>query len=79
MRKFVILAAVGLLLGGCNLAKYNLTRASVPAICQALIGPIKYNTYNRLSKRFAGYLLAMDLQQRNEVGHELHCPQYKVH
>lgn len=69
----VVLAGSATLLGGCDLSSYDLTKADTPAICKALIGPIKYNTYNKLSKRYAAILLAMDLRQRNEVWQALHC------
>ena len=46
-------------------------------ICSALVGPIKYNTFKKLSLRYAGRVLAGDLHQRNEIGQRLGCPQYR--
>jgi hypothetical protein len=63
------------LLTGCDLDNLNPKQTST--VCKALIGPIKYNTYNKLSQRYAAMLLASDLQQRNLVGQYLKCPQYR--
>ena len=51
--------------------------AQIPAICKALIGPIKYNSHDKMSKRYAAYLLSLDLKARNRIGVELGCPQYR--
>lgn len=77
MSKFyVILALLGLiLLTGCD--PQDLSPGQTSAVCKALIGPIRYNTYDPNSQRYAAILLAMDLKQRNQVGYWLHCPQYK--
>lgn len=63
-------------LGGCATLGHVPPTALAP-ICKALIGPIRYNSLNVQSKRFAAALLAMDLKQRNAVGRRLHCPLYK--
>jgi hypothetical protein len=42
-----------------------------------LVGPIHYNTFNKLSRRYAADLLAMDIHQRNAIGQRLGCPQYR--
>ena len=52
-----------------------LTRSSRCA--DALIGPIKYNSTTKTSKRFAGSALVPDLKQRNQVGEWLGCPAYR--
>ena len=55
----------------------DLTPAQTTAICEALIGPIHYTTYDPKSGRYSGHILALDLKQRNQVGQALHCPQYR--
>ncbi len=75
MRRIALIIAAGLLLSACD--PKDLPPASVADICVALIGPIKYNSTNPQSKRYAAYLLALDLHQRNEVGRRLKCPKYK--
>lgn len=52
------------------------TMADAPA-CKALIGPIKYNSANKDSRRHAGPDLAVDLKARNQVGSGLGCPEYR--
>ena len=46
-------------------------------VCEALVGPIKYNSTDPRSQRHAGPALAPDLAQRNRVGINLKCPQYR--
>ena len=67
---------LALALGGCDPS--SLSPATLQAICTALVGPIKYNTYNRASGRFSGPVLAPDLKQRNQIGRKLGCPQYRT-
>jgi hypothetical protein len=55
----------------------QLPPSAIAPICKAMIGPIKYNSLDSKSKRFAAALLAMDLKQRNQVGRNLGCPLYK--
>jgi hypothetical protein len=76
-REIVIFALVlaAIVLGACD--KDALPPATIAPICQALIGPIKYNSTVPGSKRFAAALLAMDLKERNQVGRNLGCPSYK--
>lgn len=62
------------LVGGC--AHLGTPPTTTP-VCEALIGPIKYNSTNPASPRHAGKALAPDLAQRNRVGKNLRCPQYK--
>ena len=59
---------------GCQTT--GLGPAEVKPICDALIGPIRYNTYKTTSTRFAGKALAPDLKQRNQVGEHLGCTGY---
>jgi hypothetical protein len=68
--------ALGLMLGGCD--PVMLGPAGLQSICDALVGPIKYNTYNPKSPRHAGLVLGMDLKQRNQIGQRLGCPLYKT-
>ena len=49
----------------------------IKPVCDALIGPIKYNSTTQTSKRFAGSALVPDLKQRNQVGEWLGCPAYR--
>lgn len=49
----------------------------IKPVCTALIGPIKYNTYKKTSRRYAGPDLAPDLKARNQVGQGLGCPAYR--
>ena len=61
---------------GCDPAS-QLTPAQTKDICTALIGPIRYNTYNPKSGRYSGHILALDLKQRNQIGAYLRCPAYR--
>jgi hypothetical protein len=64
-----------LLLSACASAG-KLTPTSISPVCEALVGPIVYNSTKRTSTRFAGPALVPDLKQRNQVGENLGCPQY---
>ena len=75
--RLILLLLLTLALGGCD-PQDTLGPAGFTAICTALIGPIKYNTYNHKSQRYAGPILGMDLKQRNQVGQRLGCPLYRV-
>ncbi len=69
--KYAILLLAGLTLAACDPS--DLTPAQTTAICHALMGPLRYNTYDKASKRYAAILLAMDLKQRNQVWQGLRC------
>lgn len=71
----LVILSLAIVLAGCDTSQ--LPPSSIAPICKALIGPIKYNTYNPASKRYAAYLLSLDLKSRNQVGRSLGCPQYK--
>ena len=60
---------------GCQTTS-GLGPTEVKPICDALIGPIRYNTYQIKSGRYAGQVLALDLKQRNQVGERLGCTGY---
>lgn len=75
MKMFSIML-VALALAGCDL-KSRLPPSAIAPICKALVGPIKYTSTNKMSQRYAAYLLSLDLKQRNQIGVELGCPQYK--
>lgn len=78
MRREIVIfgfASAALLLAACD--PNTLPPKTISPICHALIGPIPYNSTNKMSKRFAAALLAMDLKQRNQVGVNLGCPAYK--
>lgn len=55
----------------------NTTGGSPQAVCDALIGPIRYTSANAQSPRFAGEALAPDLAVRNRVGVNLGCRAFK--
>ena len=67
-----VLLVTGVMLAGCNVS--DIPSAQIPDICRAMIGPIHYNSTNPHSKRYAAYLLKMDLAERNRVYIALHCP-----
>lgn len=71
------LVVIMFLLSGCAGRMPKLDTTSTTPVCSALIGPIKYNSQKRTSARFAGPKLAPDLKQRNQVGENLNCPQYR--
>lgn len=75
MRKPIIPMLLALVLGGCD--PQDLSPATLQSICAAVVGPIRYNTYNPKSGRFSGPVLALDLKQRNQIGQRLGCPLYK--
>lgn len=77
MRREIVWFALALMLSGCaGTVELRPTQSSAP-VCDALIGPIKYNSRNPKSRRHAGPDLAPDLKQRNQVGQNLGCPQYR--
>lgn len=70
---------IGSSLAGCARLERP-TLGTVPTnnpVCEALVGPIHYNSSNKRSLRYAGKDLAPDLAVRNRVGENLHCPAYK--
>jgi len=75
--KTAAILLLALALAGCQHTDANLRPSDTSAICQALIGPIKYNSQKKDSSRYAAAVLALDLKQRNQVGQALRCPQYR--
>lgn len=73
--KYAMVLGSFLLLSGCDVA--DIPPSAIPPICRALVGPIKYNSTNIMSQRYAAYLLTLDLHARNEIGRKLGCPQFK--
>lgn len=70
--RIIGVAIVAMLLGGC------VTSGSTPtAVCDALVGPIRYTSTNKASARYAGKALAPDLAVRNRVGMNLKCKAYR--
>ena len=63
------------MVSGCDVA--DIPPSAIPPICRALVGPIKYNSTNIMSQRYAAYLLTLDLHARNQIGRKLGCPQFK--
>jgi PBP1b-binding outer membrane lipoprotein LpoB len=74
MRRIALLISA-LLLSGCSVE--DIPPSAIPPICKALVGPIEYNSTSPMSERYAAYLLALDLHQRNEIGRKLGCPAFK--
>jgi hypothetical protein len=75
MYRCLIALTLSCMAAGCT--PEDLPPASIAPICAALVGPISYNTRNKMSQRYAAYLVALDIHQRNEIGRKLGCPQYK--
>ena len=67
--KFAVIALL-LATAGCD---QQFPLLSVQPICDALIGPLRYNSTNPSSQRYAAPLLAMDVKQRNYVYIKLGC------
>ena len=65
------------LLAGALGACATTAPTSFAPTCTALIGPIKYNTFVKTSRRYSGPDLALDLKARNQVGQTLGCPLYR--
>lgn len=74
---YITLLCFLLLLAGCAHQPEPLRPARTLPVCDALIGPIKYNSTNPRSRRHAGPDLAPDLKRRNQVGTNLRCPAYR--
>lgn len=74
MTRVISLVTLAFLLSGCVTTG---TLNTTTPVCRALVGPIKYNSTVTTSRRFAGPDLAPDLNQRNQVGRNLRCPQYR--
>lgn len=72
----VALLSLLVLLTGCQTTGPGRTIKPQP-ICDALLGPIKYNSKNPKSLRFAGQTLVLDLKARNYIGQRLNCPGYR--
>lgn len=76
MFRLVIIGGAILALSGCaGGVKPSLDQ--IKPVCDALIGPIKYNSTVKTSQRYAGPQLAPDLKSRNQVGLWLGCPAYR--
>lgn len=75
MIKFTILGLLLVAPAGCD--PNALAPNQRAAICDALVGPIKYSSTNRASLRYAARLLVPDLKQRNQIGQRIGCPQYR--
>lgn len=73
----IVACAIIVLLAGCAGQNVDLNPTRTAPVCDALVGPIKYNSANPKSPRHAGPALAPDLKQRNQVGENLGCPAYK--
>ena len=71
---FIFLGGIVLPLAGCQTTGPGPTE--VKPICDALYGPLRYNSTNKESFRYAGKTLVIDLKQRNDIGRRLNCPQF---
>jgi hypothetical protein len=75
IKRAVIILLGCFVLAGCD--PQGLPPSSRAAICAAVVGPIRYNSTDRQSGRYAARLLVPDLKQRNQIGRRLGCPQYR--
>lgn len=75
--RIIALVLLALLITGCA-RNQTLRTTRIEPVCTALIGPIKYTSTNKKSKRYAGVDLAVDLKRRNQVGMRLNCPEYRL-
>lgn len=76
MKRLIWIVPILLFISACT--PDDLTPVQRNTICNALVGPIRYNTYDPNSGRYSGHILAVDLKLRNQIGQALRCPQYKV-
>lgn len=82
MRNIPVLALIAVVLAGCATGG---SLDSFKPVCKALganadpkkQGPIRYNSFDPKSRRYAGPDLAPDLKTRNDVGQNLNCPEFK--
>ena len=58
--RWIVLIFAGFCLLGCT--PEDLTPVQRNTICNALVGPIRYNTYDPKSGRYSGHVLALDLE-----------------
>ena len=70
-----MLIGLALLLGGC--VTTGLSPDSTKPICDALYAPLRYNSTNKESFRYAGKTLVIDLKQRNDIGRRLNCAAFQ--
>jgi hypothetical protein len=70
----LLMAALSVM--GCTKKELPPVNSTMP-VCRALLDPIRYNTYKRDSRRYAGPGLAPDLKKHNQVGQRLHCRAYR--
>lgn len=66
-----------LALGGCASMGPREKPTSYQPVCEALVGPLRYTSKTKESRRYAGPDLAADLAVRNRVGKRLRCPAYR--
>lgn len=76
IRVISLVIVLSVILGGCAGTLPSPTKSD-SAVCDALVGPIKYNSKNPKSSRYAAKNLAPDLAVRNRVGINLQCPKYR--
>lgn len=72
----IMAVAVAFVLTGC-MGRADAPPSSLKPVCAALGKPIKYNSTNPLSDRYAARLLAPDIAEKNRIGRNLRCPNYR--
>ena len=77
IRKMLSLSTVLIAFGLSACDPADIPASSIPTVCAVLVGPLRYNSTDPTSQRYAAYLLALDLHQRNEIGRRLRCPKFK--
>jgi len=74
--KYTSVILLGLVLAGCATTGPG-PSVNLNPVCDALIGPIKYNSTKKDSTRYAGKALVPDLKAHNRVGQNLGCAAYR--
>ena len=76
LRRLSLIVASSILLAACATTN-GIETTKIKPICDALVGPIQYDSRNPKDPRFAGRVLAPDLAVRNKIGGDLDCPAYR--
>lgn len=71
-----LIIASSILLAACGTTN-GTGIGKIKPVCDALIGPIHYDSRDPRNARYAGRALAPDLAARNKVGAGLGCPAYR--
>ena len=73
--KAIVIILLALAVAGCQTD--GTTRSVIRDVCPALTHPIKYTSKNRKSDYYAARKLAPQLAEKNAVGVNLRCPNYR--